>query len=211
MTLADLESLTAELVDARRAELTQVLRVVGAHKDTPLESTAAVMAIPVIYAHWEGFVKELLTLYLEHIEKQTIEPPNLQPHLFSFSKRSKIKTLSDSGSVERQAEFATWMIEQLSKPVLFENKKVDTHSNLSYENLKLLCDTLFLNISSIATSRRHINALVHKRNNIAHTGRPIQLDEGSVENDKELVMRLIESFAAVVIENAKNQSFRLAA
>ena len=103
------------------------------------------------------------------------------------------------------------MIEQLSKPVLFENKKVDTHSNLSYENLKLLCDTLFLNISSIATSRRHINALVHKRNNIAHTGRPIQLDEGSVENDKELVMRLIESFAAVVIENAKNQSFRLAA
>lgn len=211
MTLAELETIVAELIDTRRAELTQVVRVVGTHKDTTLEATAAVMAIPVIYAHWEGFVKELLSLYLDHIEKQIIEPANLQPHLFSFSMKSKVKTLADSGSVDRHAEFASWMLEQLSKPVLFESKKIDTHSNLSYENLKTICDTLFIDIKSIEDNRRHINALVHRRNNIAHTGRPIQLDEEKVENDRDLVMRLIENFAKLVLDNARNQSFRLAA
>ncbi|WP_144411575.1 MAE_28990/MAE_18760 family HEPN-like nuclease [Azotobacter chroococcum] len=211
MILEEFEILTAELVDSRRAEMTQVMRVFGNFKKTTLEGTAAIMAVPVIYAHWEGFVKELLTLYLEYIEKQTIPPPGLHPHLFSFSMKSKIKLLSESGSVERYSEFASWMIEQLSRPIAFESKKIETNSNLSYENLKALCDTLYIDVTAIAQSKKHINSLVNRRNNIAHTGRPLKLDEEDVERDRALAMRLIETFSELVLQSARAQSFRSSA
>ncbi|WP_044311095.1 MAE_28990/MAE_18760 family HEPN-like nuclease, partial [Pseudomonas syringae] len=177
MNLSEFELLSAELIDTRRSELTSVMRVVSAHKSTPLENTAATMAVPVIYAHWEGFVKELLTLYLTYVEANRLPPEFVQPHIFAYSLKSKIKLLGESGSVERCAEFSSWVIETLSNPLKFDDKSVDTQSNLSYANLSSLCETLYIDVTEIAQSKRHINSLVHRRNNIAHTGRPLKIDE----------------------------------
>jgi MAE_28990/MAE_18760-like HEPN len=70
MTREDFAATVADAVDRRREEISLILRVVANEEDTVLEQTASIVALPVLYAHWEGFVKE----YIEFVEKQDLEP-----------------------------------------------------------------------------------------------------------------------------------------
>ena len=197
----------AEAVDLRREEITRIKRVVGEVANTTLESTAAIMALPMLYAHWEGFVKESVEMYIEYIDKQALAPSEAHPVMFSFSIKKKIRALLVSGSVERIAEFADWMISNVTRPLFFEEKSVETGSNLSYENLCSLCETLRIDVALLEGERKKINKLVHRRNNIAHTGRPLKVNEGTVDEDAKLALRLIETFESILRECVAKQRF----
>lgn len=184
----------AEAVDRRRDEITRVKRVVSDLKGSTLETTAAVMALPMFYAHWEGFVKEALQMYVEYVEKLQLEPADAHPVMYSFSMKRRLRKLLESGSIQVMADFASWMIESARRPLMFEDKSVETGSNLSYENLLEACSLVRVDVQSLHPQRRKINKLVHRRNNIAHTGRPLIVTELAVEEDAKLTLDLIEEF-----------------
>ena len=48
----------ADNLDKRRFEITNLRRVLLNYTGKPLESTALRMAIPLLYANWEGYYKE---------------------------------------------------------------------------------------------------------------------------------------------------------
>jgi hypothetical protein len=194
----DFRRLVADCVDRRKKEISLVLRVVANEADTVLEQTASIMAIPVLYAHWEGFVKEVVGEYIEFIEKQNLVPAQAHPTIFSFSMRKNIKLIRETGSVEHMTDFAIWMVEASSSPVRFEDKSVETGGNLSYKNLKELCDNLKIDVAALEADRRKIDALLNRRNNIAHTGRPPKFDQMKVAEDSALVIGLIDSFESIL-------------
>src|SRR5712692_3992085 len=172
MTRDDFEVQLSDSVDRRREEITYVRRVVAELRDTTLAQTAMLMAIPMLYAHWEGFVKESVELYIEYIEKQDLAPARVNPIVFSFAIRKRLGSLIHSGSVERIGEFAKWMIGMVATPVKFDDKTVETRANLSFANLKTMCETLSIDVARLESEKRKLDGLVHRRNNIAHTGRP---------------------------------------
>jgi hypothetical protein len=166
------------------------------------------MAIPVLYAHWEGFVKEAVQMYIEYIEKLSIDPNEAHPTVFSFMLRKRLSSLIAQQSVERMAEFAAWVLANASAPLSFADKTVETRSNLSYDALKDICDSVRVDVSAIESEKRKINALVHRRNNIAHTGRLQKIEFNKITEDADLVLSLIVSFEALLNDNVKSESFR---
>ena len=200
MTREDFAATMADSVDRRREEISLVQRVVANEKDTTLEQTASMMALPTLYAHWEGFVKEAVGEYIEFVEKQDLQILQADPTIFSFAIRKRLKGLIQSGSIEKMTNFAAWIIGCGTGPMRFEDKSVVTGGNLSFNNLKDLCDSLKIDVEKLKDDKRKIDSLVNRRNNIAHTGRPPKLDRGDVALDAALVLRLIETFEAILRE-----------
>lgn len=209
-TPAEFEVTLSEAVDRRREEITRVKRVVGELRDTNLAQTAMLMAVPLLYAHWEGFIKETIELYIEYIEKLDIAPNSADPTVLSFAIRRRLVPLLQSGSVERLSDFVRWMLTMIANPMRFEDKTVETRANLSFENLEHLCETLSIDVASLENQRRKINSLVHRRNNIAHTGRPPQFDKSVIENDASLVLTLISTFESILRECVTANRFLVA-
>jgi MAE_28990/MAE_18760-like HEPN len=209
MTREDFAATMADAVDRRREEISLILRVVANEEDTVLEQTASIVALPVLYAHWEGFVKEAVGEYIEFVEKQDLEPFQAHPTIFSFAMKKRLKGLILSGSIEKMTDFATWIVSSALGPVRFEDKNVVTGGNLSYSNLTDLCDSLKIDAVRLDADKRKIDALVNRRNNIAHTGRPMKLDRSDVADDAALVLRLIETFEAILKECVEAERYRL--
>lgn len=207
MSDEEFEVLVAEAVDRRREEINLVLRVVANETNTVLEQTAAIMALPVLYAHWEGFVKEVVGEYVDFIEKQLLVPSQAHPTIISFAMRKNLKLLRETGSVEHMTDFAVWMIGASNSPVKFEDKHIETGGNLSYKNLKDLCDNLKIDVANLQSEKKKIDALLSKRNNIAHTGRPPKFDTSNVMDEAALVMRLIENFEKILCDCANSKKY----
>jgi hypothetical protein len=106
-------------------------------------------------------------------------------------------------------DFAAWIVDNASGPVRFGDKSVVTGGNLSYNNLKALCDCLKIDVVRLDADKRKIDALVNRRNNIAHTGRPMRLDRNDVADDAALVLRLIETFEAILTECVEAEQYRV--
>ncbi|MGJ4948456.1 MAE_28990/MAE_18760 family HEPN-like nuclease [Bradyrhizobium sp. HKCCYLS20291] len=199
----------ADAVDRRRQEISLILRVVSNSHGSVLEQTASVMALPVLYAHWEGFVKEAVGEYIEFVERQRLIPSQAHPTIFSFAMKKQLRGLISSGSVERMTNFATWVISAAVAPVCFDDKSIVTGGNLSFKNLKELCDSLKIDVLRLDSDRRKIDALVNRRNNVAHTGRVQRFDRADVADDAALVIGLIETFEAILIECVDAKQYRL--
>jgi hypothetical protein len=209
MTGEDFVRIMADAVDRRREEIGLVQRVVANEEGSILEQAAAIMALPVLYAHWEGFVKEMIGEYIEFIEKQDLEPPKADPTIFSFAMRKRLNALIQSGSTERMTDFASWVVGSATGPVRFEDKSVVTGGNLSYNRLKDLCGSLKIDVAQLDEDKKKLDALVNRRNNIAHTGRPPKLDRRNVTEDVALVLRLIETFEAILRECVREERYRI--
>lgn len=78
-----LEQIASNLND-RRLQFRQIERIIGEFIGNTLEHTVVAMAIPMVYAHWEGYVKEICQLYLEHIEHSVQTGYGLAPVLLGY-------------------------------------------------------------------------------------------------------------------------------
>ena len=192
MTRDDFTATLAEAVDRRREEISLIQRVVANEENTVLEQTAAVVGE-----------------YIEFVEKQDLAPAQAHPTIFSFAMRKRLKGLIKSGSIEKMTDFATWVVSTTTSPLRFEDKTIVTGGNLSFNNLKELCDNLMIDVAKLDVDKRKIDALVNRRNNIAHTGRPMRIDRADVDEDAALVRRLIETFEAILKECVEAEDYRL--
>ena len=143
----------------------------------------------VLYAHFEGFTKVAMRLYLEYINEQDIAVKHLIHNLQTLSHVSKIIDIRQSNSVRKYHEL-TEIVNDNDKIFKVKQKDksiIDTESNLKY---KKLMDFLFMldlspkdfkmnieeNIITLDTRQNFIDEkIVHKRNCIAH-GENIKLE-----------------------------------
>jgi hypothetical protein len=71
----------SENLDMRRLEITNLRRVLLSYAGKYLEPTVVRMAIPLLYANWEGYIKEVCQLYLEYIERSGTKNRELKADL----------------------------------------------------------------------------------------------------------------------------------
>lgn len=203
-----LERITENL-DRRRLEITNLRRVVLGYLEKPLESTAARMAIVMVYAHWEGYVKEVCQLYLEFVESAVTCCRELQPALLGYLWTPMLRPLTGGINIKRKTAVAESALYSLGEPVLFPEaeKTIDTRANLNYSILETIASSLCLDISKLATWRPHLNSLVHLRNNIAHGALPGSLTYSDFDDHASVILALMEDFELVLMTAVRTRAF----
>jgi len=196
-------------LDRRRFEITNLRRVLLSYVGKPLESTVVRMAIPLLYANWEGYVKEVCQLYLEYIERSGTKNRELKADLLGYLWSSSLRPLSGGLNFEKKKAIAELALHRMDDCVKFSEseRNIHTRANLNFEVLQDIADHLCFNISLLNTYKRHLNRLVNLRNNIAHGSFPSSMDYDIFNEHAESVIDLMEDFENIVIYNLDIRNF----
>jgi hypothetical protein len=208
-TQEDLLTQIADNLDRRRMEITNLRRILMSYTGKPLENTAVRMSIPMIYAHWEGYVKEACELYLEHVEASVASASHLQPALLGYLWLPMLRPIAGGLSFERRKAIAECALTHMTEAVRFEatERAINTGSNLNFSKLERIAKDLCLDIGSLVPRKRHLNALVHLRNNIAHGANPQGLRYSNFEEHAEAILQLMQDFERVLVSSIRRASF----
>ncbi len=196
-------------LDRRRFEITNLRRVLLNYVGKPLESTVVRMAIPLLYANWEGYIKEICQLYLEHIERSGTKSRELKADLLGYLWSSSLRPLTGGLNFENKKTIAELALHRMDDCVKFSKseRNINTKANLNFEVLKDIANHLCFNISLLNTYKRHLNGLVNLRNNIAHGSFPSSMDYYIFNEHAESVIGLMEGFENIVIYNLEIRNF----
>lgn len=200
----------ADCLDRRRIALTETERVVSAMKESVLFQRACAMAVPMLYAHWEGFAKEALQLYVEFLEGVKVPLSDTEASLLAYAWTGSFRRLSGNLTHERKVELIERFLSSLSSTLAFEKREreIDTKSNLFFHVLEELSACFCLDIERMRQHEKKLDALVNRRNNIAHGGREQKLDEKDVEAYRALVLSLMEDLEATLHDAVDNGRYR---
>jgi hypothetical protein len=141
------------------------------------------LSIPLIYAHWEGFVVSSLKETLKYLNDLRLKCSQVPTHLVVLGMGDSYKPLSGKQSFAQRVEFTEKFNELLSSTIKFTTR-IETKSNLNGEVLRDLCAIFKFNVDRFSDVIPDVNRLVHVRNSIAH-------GENSVSPDMENVKKYI--------------------
>lgn len=222
-TKADFENRMDEESGWRIQELAHIRKMAGRAQDgTPSSRVILRTGHTLLYAHWEGWVKNVGHFYLEFIKGTRVLTKDLTDPLAGSALLSELRKYYDSSKSENVSELARFVLS--TAPGLrarFHAATIDTGSNLTYALFKDILMKLGLDEKKYATKQNLISTqLVHTRNTVAHgehtrvhgdrkvdgDDRPITLSsEGYIELHDQVV-GLLQDFHADVLEAVRKDS-----
>jgi hypothetical protein len=206
-TIDELETALSDSLAWRRHELHALLAeargVTGASRTGVMRAGVA-----LLYAHWEGFVKEAANAYLKFVARRRSKFSELKPCFVAIAVEWEMNRAQDLSGIrrrnamaERYCNFAEG--ERASIPV----RDVDTRSNLNSDVLSDIFEMLGLDVSVLSTKFHLIDySLLKTRNEIAH-GRwvPVELESyGELHHE---VLSMIETVRRMIVSAAENKTY----
>ncbi|MFA6497923.1 MAG: MAE_28990/MAE_18760 family HEPN-like nuclease [Desulfurivibrionaceae bacterium] len=175
-------------------------------------NTAVRAGIPILYAHWEGFIKKSATYYLEYINNQRFKYKELKSCFVVFGIKRHINALveSKSSSVLIEAlEFIRANMDERAK--LKVESAIRTEFNLSSKVFSNIGKALGLQLSWYEPRYNLIDeSLLNRRNTIAH-GEYLDVDANGFRDLADEVILLLRTFKTDIENAVSLQSFKSAA
>jgi len=197
----------------RKKELTQ-LRFIVSTASPENELTILRSSIVLLYAHWEGMVKKLLSLYLEHIVDQKLHNNELKPNFYAMSLSSEFEQFKNTKKVYHYINLTNTILNSTNSiPQIQSDKIIDTKSNLNSELFKELMALLDLDSSIHDTSFNLIDErLLARRNGIAHgeNRKRFPLDKEEYYDIHVRIVQIMDDLATQIKDSAINKSYRKA-
>lgn len=168
-------------------------------------------AIPILYAHWEGFIKNASTFYLQYVSRRRLKYSELQTNFAALACKSALLESLRSNKIVllRQAvDFIIFNQSETSK-VPFDNV-IDTESNLNIDIFKNIIQQLGLSYDDFyLTKELGVDGmLLKKRNAIVH-GERLEISEEEFAEIYKLVIDLLEFFRNHVENAAALEYFKI--
>lgn len=202
----------SEILDSefawRRKELTLLRSTVNSaspiSKNTFLRS-----AVALLYAHWEGFIKEVGETYLIFVATRRLKLHELSPNFKALALRTKFLEFGQSKDPQTHILFLDFIASNAQARVTIPtNGVVNTDSNLSSELLRRIITSLGLNYVPFELKSHLIDSkLLYWRNNIAH-GQYICPSESDFEILYNEITILIREFKTQIENAAVNQQYK---
>ena len=203
MNLKSVEKLSDKLDEEsswRRLELTNLKLNIESSEGNKLNTNLRASLV-LLYSHWEGFVKQALTFYLQHVSQQKLHNNVLKYNFYALEMRKDINEISNS----KKASLHTNLIEKIFNDINiisnipFENQ-INTKSNLNSDLFKELMNTVGLDSDQYKNFFHLIDErLLGVRNSIAH-GEAMQKTQLTKDSYLDLHEKMIE-----IIDMLKDQ------
>lgn len=161
----------------------------------------------MLYAHWEGFVKNALTVYVEALSRTGVQRRDMVDNLVARSLQATLNRLGDR-SIAARADFFASLEGLMNAAVQFEQPGVNTKSNLKTHVFRGLLADFAVYVDDKLIKEIVIDTLVERRNDIAH-GTRSPIEDLSVFNGIYSDVRtLMEALAISLDESLNNQAYR---
>lgn len=166
------------------------------------EPTIIRAGVALLYAHWEGFIKNASTAYLNFITNQEIKYGELKSCFIVFGLKGHLNTLSTSRKAEANGKAIDFVLEQMARPARITlGSAIDTESNLTSKVFDNIVVSLAISPTSYESKYKLLDqSLVKRRHKIAH-GEYLDISAAEWRTLADEVLLLMRRFKTD-IENA---------
>jgi len=201
----------------RITELSNYRNALIAEQNEKVRKATIRAGVPLLYAHWEGFVRQLANWYYEFVSYQSHNISDLSDSFASIILRAELNILEKSNKLKNHQRVVKMIFEEMNKTAFFSTRSPIKTSNLKYEIFEDVC--ILLGISPTEFESRNKSKfdrniqltidkdLVGQRNSIAH-GEYLQM---SIEEFKKLydivVNGFLFNFKEIVMDCASNKKY----
>lgn len=147
------------------------------------QATYVRAGVPLLYAHWEGFIKRASEAYLEYVSNQNLTFDQLANCFVVFGVKGHLNNLIDSKKSAVTIEAVRFLrTSGATVPNISLSNAVNTESNLSSSVFANIATSLGVDVNKYAAYSNLIDeSLVNRRNKIAH-GEYLDLDADAFES-----------------------------
>ena len=147
----------------------------------------------MLYAHYEGFCKNALTAFYDHVARSGIACQLLPDATRLLALQKSINYMRKKEIDQIYSEVINFEENHLQSSPIFP--EVDTDSNLWPSKLKKLLEQADLNTDKISEHRAKLRTLVARRNEIAHGERDIIEEVEYYQSYEEAVYEVLYDLA----------------
>lgn len=164
--------------------------------------------LPLVYAHWEGFVKNASENALNFVSSQRRVYRDLLPCFVAHGLKRQLATVVSSSSHSRRAEAVEFLLSKLStRASLSWRGAISTQSNLSSTVFAEIAAALAIDATRYEARYNFIDeSLLKRRNRIAH-GEYLDLDPDGFIEVANNVLTLMRDFKTDIENMAVTQGY----
>ncbi|WP_457933789.1 hypothetical protein LOS73_12885 [Pseudoalteromonas sp. SCSIO 43210] len=166
------------------------------------------MCLPMIYAHWEGYVVNSLKLLIGYLNDLELLPTEVSTKFVVLGLGNRYNSLSGKQSFEQKIEFTEKFKELFQKALKFK-KDIDTKSNLNSKVLNELCSVFGFNYISFKGVTSDIDRIVTFRNRIAHGENSIIPESEGIESYIVSVTEATDILLTEIEHFIRTENYRL--
>lgn len=201
-------------LDWRIAELVELKKLTLSLKDRSIAYSALLRALWVmLYAHYEGFCKFAISIFLDELEKTGKERQHFKDDIVMFSLEEEFSALKNNFSVVQFYEYLTNKFhEVLNSQIQFKRNnrsefQIKGESNLYPDSLIEICSCICVPQKTIEENHLKLKALVSRRNEIAHgKNHPVKsLDD--YKDYEDAAFNVMIALAIDIIESLDKQQY----
>jgi hypothetical protein len=162
--------------------------------------------VALVYAHWEGFIKEASIAYLNFVENRGHIYRDLKSCFAIFGLKGKLSQLAESRRAKPNIDALNFILDELNKRARMNmSSAINTESNLTSEVFANIAASLDIATTAYETKFNLIDeSLVHRRNKVAH-GEYFDLDANDFRNLADEVLQIMRCYKTD-LENAASQA-----
>lgn len=134
--------------------------------------------VVLLYAHWEGFVKNSCELFLTYIKSQRLAYNELSENLIALSLKQNLTSFEQTNKSTIHCQIVDFILNRLGERAIIPNSNViKTGSNLNSNILQEILTTVGIDYTDYELKNNLLDGILLKnRNSIAH-GEYMELDE----------------------------------
>ncbi|NTU50574.1 MAG: hypothetical protein HGA87_06855 [Desulfobulbaceae bacterium] len=200
-----LRSITADL-DWRESEIASMrVFLAGSSLNKGQEKVLLRAAWALLYAHYEGFCKNALSIFYDHILSLPIVCQDLPQATKVFALRRTLKQLRSLPESNLLGRIETFSIDHSARKPVFP--EIETDSNLWPSRLRVLLIEADLSTFVVDTHELKLKTLVARRNCIAHGERDIIKEVSYYRSFEDAVYEVMYDLAYQIEERLQRAPY----
>lgn len=204
-TVNELQDAIDSEMSWRKHELSAVRSNVSSARNFA-KDTAIRAGITLLYAHWEGTVKNIASYYLEYVATLELPYGQLKPNFLAVALNYDLKSFEETNKTTIHTNIVNNIINSHTvKSKIPVEGIIKTNSNLNSDIFIEIMATIGLECTDYESSYKLIDTvLLQKRNMIAHGERleALDLDEARYYEIHDKILGLMQGFANQVANAA---------
>jgi MAE_28990/MAE_18760-like HEPN len=212
-TLEDLNWVLVEDLIWRKKELSDLISLIENKSFAPSKHNAVLRSgIALLYAHWEGYIKNAATFYLEYVSRQKLTYEELSINFVAIAMKTKLNEATETNKATIFTEVTKFLLTQSdNRSFISYEDTISTASNLSSSILHEIVCTIGLDYAFYQSKQVIIDEQLLKRRNMIAHGESLpylSLDREVYRELQAQILGMMEDFRTQVENHAVQELYR---